>query len=112
MVQTADKSGIICDFCNREYRDNFEYFSGELHKVLVNKDLPNEKQVEVNRRFLDIDICIVCQRDIIEKPMVKIIKEREVAARVNKQQEKPKASIDAKTKKKLEKTFGKDNVWT
>ena len=74
-MKTPDSRGIECDFCGKEFRDKFTYFSGEAHKVDVDKD--RKQVVDVDRRFLDYDMCGECFTRRIKKPMLKVIKERE-----------------------------------
>jgi len=73
-MQTEDKRGIYCDLCGKVFRDQFTYFSGQLDKVQV--DTRSEK-LDVDRRFLDIDMCESCHANRIKRPMLKVIRERE-----------------------------------
>lgn len=74
-MQTEDRRGIYCDLCGKPYRDQFSYYSGQLDKVQV--DTQRAEKLDVDRRFLDIDICDGCYASRIKKPMLKVIRERE-----------------------------------
>lgn len=80
---TSDQKGISCDLCGVDYRDKFEYFSGNLDKVFVDSALQKTGIVDCDRRFLDIDICEKCMNEFMDK-MKQVITEREKKAVKNK----------------------------
>ena len=79
---TEDKRGIYCDFCGEPLRDRFQYYSGVLHKVDVDRD--RKQTTDVDRRFLDFDMCEKCFVNKVKKAMLKIIKQREKSIDVDK----------------------------
>ena len=81
MVQTNDMRGIQCDLCGAEYREQFTYFSGTLDKVDVDGTRSKGEVAEVDKRFLDIDICEKCWLDHIKTKMMEVINKREKEAK-------------------------------
>ena len=79
MVRTNDKRGIECDLCGAEYKENFIYYSGILDKVDVNAARATSI-TEVDKRFLDIDMCQKCWQDMKER-ILDVINKREQKAK-------------------------------
>ena len=81
MVMTSDRKGIECDLCGAEHREQFSYFSAKsVNPIQVDKIDVNVEQsdpiIGVDKRYLDIDICIKCMEDIVNK-MKKVISDRQ-----------------------------------
>lgn len=76
MVMTEDRRGIRCDFCGEEYRDEFDYYSLRIDKVVVNSKIQKTGVVSVDRRMLDFDICEKCYQEMIDRARVVIDKEK------------------------------------
>jgi len=68
--------GIYCDLCGKPYRDKFKYYSAKLDLVEVDSELKKVGVLNVDRRCLDIDICVSCF-DNMKSRMMKVIKNRE-----------------------------------
>ena len=72
MTMTDDRRGISCDLCGSEHRDRFEYYSIKIDKVAVDSEVKKTGVINVDRRFLDVDICPSCQEKMT-KQMEKVI---------------------------------------
>ena len=72
MVMTSDRRGISCDLCGSEHRDKFEYYSFKIDKVAVDSEMKKTGVINIDRRFLDVDICPNCQEKMT-KQMEKVI---------------------------------------
>lgn len=79
MVMTTDRRGISCDLCGAEFRDTFDYYSARIDKVAVDSSKKKTGVAEVDRRYMDLDICLPCWEKMV-KQVKKTIKEREKQA--------------------------------
>jgi hypothetical protein len=74
---TGDKNdGINCDLCNITFVNKFEYYNAKFDLVVVDKDKCKSGIVNIDRRYLDLDICPKCMEQIIDKVKV-VISDRE-----------------------------------
>ena len=82
MVMTKDKRGIECDTCGAEYRENFTYYSCTLDKIDVSaaRSSSDNSGSDVEKRFLDLEICEKCWGDMKAR-MMEIINKREEKAK-------------------------------
>ena len=72
-MQTKDKKGIICDTCGLVAKDKFTYYNVvQVHKIGVNIG----SNTDVDKRYLDLDICENCWSEILKK-VKKVIAKRE-----------------------------------
>ena len=67
MVMTSDRRGISCDLCGAEHKDKFEYYSLKIDKIAVDREVQKTGIVDVDRRFLDVDICPSCQENMAKQ---------------------------------------------
>jgi hypothetical protein len=74
--QNKLKVGIYCDLCGTVSKDKFEYYSGKIDFVQVDRAASQTGIVGVDRRFLDIDLCILCMEKL-KKQMLEVINRRE-----------------------------------
>lgn len=76
MIMTKDRRGIYCDLCGSACKDQFEYYSAKIDKVVVDSKIQKTGIVDIDRKFMDIDICPGCWDSILEK-MKAVISQRE-----------------------------------
>jgi len=69
-------TGICCDLCNMVFTDKFTYYSVKFDKVGVDIGKGQTGPVEVDKRFLDLDVCQSCYESITKTVLSKI-EERE-----------------------------------
>lgn len=74
--QSQKVTGIICDLCGIACTDKFEYYSGRFDLVEVDRSLSKSAIKQVDKRFLDIDLCSVCFTDL-QRRMLEVINKRE-----------------------------------
>ncbi len=87
--QNKLKIGIYCDFCGTVHKDKFEYYSGKIDLVQVDRGMSKTGVVAVDRRYLDIDICLQCMEKL-KKQMIEVINRREKGGTWTTSTEKPK----------------------
>jgi hypothetical protein len=68
-------NGIVCDFCGTVRTDKFTYYSAKLDKVDIDKSSGFSMDRDVDRRFLDLDICEPCFEQM-KKKILDVIKKR------------------------------------
>lgn len=73
---TKQLNGIICDMCNKTCIDKFEYYSGHFDLVEVDRAIGKTGIKRVDRRYVDVDICVECMEKFKQK-MLEMIKKRE-----------------------------------
>lgn len=64
---TTDKQGIICDICGSISTKNFKYYSATFDMVEVDCTIKKSGPLNIDRRFLDLDVCVKCMDEIISK---------------------------------------------
>lgn len=60
-------NGIICDLCGTVLTDKFEYVSGKLDHVEVDKAIGKHGIKDIDRRFLDVDFCPRCWKELEDR---------------------------------------------
>jgi hypothetical protein len=60
-------NGIICDLCGTVLIDKFEYYSGKLDFVEVDRAVGKHGIKDIDRRFLDIDFCPACWKELEDR---------------------------------------------
>jgi len=68
--------GICCDLCNTVFTDKFIYYSVKFDKVGVDTGKSQTGPVEVDKKFLDLDVCQSCYENI-RKNVISKIEERD-----------------------------------
>lgn len=66
-MQNSDKKGIICDLCQMIYSNKFKYYNATFDMIDVDCSLNKASVIDVDKRFLDLDICENCMNEMIEK---------------------------------------------
>ena len=61
LLPTQD--GIKCDWCGKECRDVFDYYSLACTKVHVDKNNNQVGPVQVDNERMDFDICVECYQE-------------------------------------------------
>lgn len=64
--------GVICDLCGAVRTEKFIYYSAKLDKVSVDRNSGFSADRDVDRRFLDLDICESCF-DQMKKKILDVI---------------------------------------
>jgi len=64
---TPDKQGIFCDWCGDVSRKKFTYFSCEFTKVFVDADVKETGPADIDKKHLNLDICMSCYGEIEKK---------------------------------------------
>jgi hypothetical protein len=64
--------GVICDLCGAVRTDKFTYYSAKLDRVNVDRNSGFLADRDVDRRFLDLDICESCF-DQMKKKILDVI---------------------------------------
>ena len=75
--KTKQTNGIVCDLCNKVCVDKFEYFSGHFDLVEVDRAIGKSGIKKIDRRFVDVDICVACMEKF-KQQMLEMIKKRSV----------------------------------
>ena len=68
LLKTRD--GIKCDFCGKEFKSKFTYYSYDCHKVTVDiNEVKTEKDqaTDVDGSIIGFDICDECHKYHIDK---------------------------------------------
>ena len=65
-MMTPDKKGVFCDLCGAEYYNKFDYYSAKIDKVVVDKDRSQAGVAEVDRQYMDLDICCKCWDKMVD----------------------------------------------
>jgi hypothetical protein len=68
--------GIVCDKCGKEFKRKFVYYSAEFTKVGVDADVKKAGPVDVDKKYLNLDICEGCYEGLKEACLA-VIKSRE-----------------------------------
>jgi ferredoxin len=84
MVMTTDRRGISCDLCGAEFRDTFDYYSAKIDKITVDASRQKTGVAEVDRRFMDLDICDGCWEKTVEVVKKVIEARKQKASRAKK----------------------------
>jgi hypothetical protein len=74
--KTKQNTGILCDLCGSIRKDKFLYYSVKLDLVEVDKAIGKTGIVNLDRRFMDLDLCQGCANKIIDQ-VKEVIKKRE-----------------------------------
>jgi hypothetical protein len=72
---TDDKKGVICDLCGEISANKFKYFSAKIDLVEVDGSIGKSGIVDIDRRFLDMDICEKCM-EVLKQRMLKVIEKQ------------------------------------
>jgi hypothetical protein len=75
-MMTSDRQGLLCDKCGKELRRKFVYYSVEFTKVGVDADVKQVGPVDVDKKYLNLDICEGCYEDL-KAICLAVIKRRE-----------------------------------
>jgi hypothetical protein len=70
---TKKQNGITCDLCNSTHVDKFEYYSAKFDLVEVDRLIGKTGIKKIDRRWLDLDICIKCMKELIERVQVRAL---------------------------------------
>jgi hypothetical protein len=68
--------GIFCDYCGKIVKSKFHYYSAKFDMVEVDTTIGKIAIVEVDRRCLDLDLCVECMEDV-KKRVMSVINKRE-----------------------------------
>lgn len=60
-MQTDDKTGIICDFCNGQHKIDFTYYSLDLNIITVRSNIQRVTSQAVIKSF---DLCQLCWEEM------------------------------------------------
>jgi hypothetical protein len=72
--QNKKINGIICDLCGKVFIDKFKYYSAKFDLVESDRSIAKVGPVRVDRRFLDLDLCLDCMEEIKKKVLINIHK--------------------------------------
>jgi len=61
------KDGILCDWCGASMKRKFIYYSCEFAKVYVDADKKQTGPADVDKKYLNLDICEKCYKEIEDK---------------------------------------------
>lgn len=78
--QNKQIDGIVCDICGAICTQKFTYYSAKFDRVLVNGGSGSSSDVEVDKRFMDLDYCERCFEST-KSTVLKVIKERDKAGK-------------------------------
>lgn len=79
--------GIYCDLCGEAFVNKFEYYSARIDLVEVDREVAKQGIKDVDRRNLDLDICIKCM-DLLKKKVLD-----NIAAREKKEEDSKKKGV-------------------
>jgi hypothetical protein len=68
--------GIICDYCGKVNKSKFLYYSAKFDLVEVDTTIGKVASVDVDRRCLDLDLCLDCMEEV-KRRVLSIINKRE-----------------------------------
>jgi hypothetical protein len=70
MMLLANKDGIRCDFCGREFKSKFTYYSYDCHMVSVDisrMETKREEVMDINGSIIGYDVCEECHKNNLNK---------------------------------------------
>lgn len=65
--KTQKNNGVYCDLCGSLHLDRFKYYSMKIDLVEVDRDAGKTGIKNIDRRYLDLDLCESCAQKLFDQ---------------------------------------------